>query len=377
MLSLPRFIYALAFASALLMAGTPVAVLIGGIVGESLSGNPNLATLPLAIMVCSVAFSAIPAARILNTYGYKILFSVATALSLCANAAAFFALQFESFSLWLLCMVLTGASAAGIQQMRFCVSKFVGQQNISVALSVFMLSGVVAAVVGPEIAARSHFSEWPEFSDAYIVLSVLQLFTLGFLFSLSPPAPHATDAAATVHTLRSSGVLAILASVTAYGIMAFVMTATPISMHSHHGHSLLATKSVIQWHILAMFLPSFFSGKLIQSIGTHKSIVLGLGCFACAFILTLQGLEFINFAGGLILIGLGWNILFTTGSTLAAQHHNIKFRGKHDAWVFGIQALASLGAGAALFSLGWAAIQWLAILASLPLIFCIIASSRR
>lgn len=374
MFSLPRFVFGIALATALLMTGTPVAVLIGGLVGESLSGNPNLATLPLAAMVCGLALSAMPAARFLNKHGYKKLFAVGTSFALAANISALMALQIQSFSLWLISMALTGICSACAQQLRFCVSRYIEATQVSIALSVFMLAGAIAAVLGPEIATRSNFTRLASFSDAYLVLSTLQISALIFLLLLKPPIIHTSAPSGEAHKRVNKGLLAIAASVTAYGIMAFVMTATPISMHSHHGHSLVETKTVIQWHILAMFLPSLITGKLIQKAGVNIGVMLGLACFAVAFIFTLQGIAFLNFSVGLILLGIGWNILFTTGSTLAAQHTDTNFRGKHDSWVFGIQALASLSAGAALFKLGWMPIQWLALFATLPLLLLVLLS---
>lgn len=146
------------------------------------------------------------------------------------------------------------------------------------------------------------------------------------------------------------------------------MTATPISMHEHHGHSLAQTKSVIQWHIIAMFVPSFLSGFLIQRLGVIKSLYLGLVFYAVVFAFTLQGYDLHHYAIGLIVLGVGWNILFTAGSTLAAEQPKPSFRGIHDSWVFGIQAVASLSAGLALHYLGWLGVQWLGLIACLPLL---------
>ncbi len=368
MLALPRFVFALALATALLMTGTPVAVLIGGIVGQSLSGSPSLATLPLAAMVCGLALFAIPASKILTRYGYKTLFATGTGLAIASNMSALVALQTNSFSLWIISMTLTGTCSACAQQLRFCVSHYISSSQISVALSVFMLAGALAAILGPEVATRSAFTNLAPFSDAYIVLTFLQIAALIFLLMLTPPERSPSTIASPSNETNNKALLAIAASVTAYGVMSFVMTATPISMHSQYGHSLTETKMVIQWHILAMFLPSLITGKVIQKAGVNISILLGLICFILTFVFTLQGVAFLHFSAGLIFLGLGWNILFTTGSTLAAQHHNQNFCGKHDTWVFSVQAIASLGAGAALFKLGWVSLQWVALLCTLPLL---------
>lgn len=371
--SLPKPLYVLALASALLMTGTPLAILVGGIVGSQLAPIPALATLPLVVLVFGVAGMASFAARILNNHGYQRLFLTGTVLCISANAAAVIALQWQSFYIWLIAMALIGTAGACAQQMRFAIQGFLQHQPklIPVGISVFMLGGVVAAFVGPELATHNAFDFLPNYSTGFIIASLLQMCALAVVFCLPSQAQPVPNS----HTLAGQnpfGILAIAASVTAYGIMSFVMTATPVSMHEHQGHSLIATKNVIQWHIFAMFLPSLFTGKIIQWLGIHKSLWLGIGLYLCVFIFTLQGHAFMHYAVGLILLGLGWNILFTAGSTLAANHNDPKFKGKHDTWVFSIQAIASLSAGFVLYQLSWQAVQWVAIMGLLPLVVLLI-----
>ncbi len=381
MLQLPKIIFALAFAAAILITGTPIAILVGGIVGGQLAPNATLATLPIAMMVIGVAVGIIPAARLLMRYGYQKLFLLAAISAISANLLCITALIYQWFYGWLLAMLLVGITGACAQQFRFIVSEYLNNEQktlIPSALSVFMLGGVVAAILGPELAL-SHIpltnvaNQLPTFTSGYIILSLLQIITLIFVWR--PLAQHSqknTPTTAIKNTQNHNGTLAILASVTAYGVMSFIMTATPISMHDHHHHSLEATKSVIQWHILAMFLPSLITGKIVQWLGIKKSLALGLAIYTCVFLATLQGVQFIHYASGLILLGLGWNILFTTGSTLAAQQTDPKFKGHHDAWVFGIQAIASLSAGFIVNAFGWQAMQVLAAIALCPLIFILI-----
>lgn len=234
-----------------------------------------------------------------------------------------------------------------------------------------MLGGVIAAFIGPQLATHNVLGFLPTYSTGFILASLLQICALAVVFSLPAQAqPTLNNIAHKEH--NHFGLLAISASVTAYGIMSFVMTATPVSMHEHQGHDLIATKNVIQWHILAMFLPSLFTGKLIQRMGVNKSLWLGISLYLWVFIFTLQGHAFMHYAVGLILLGLGWNILFTTGSTLAATHQDPSFKGKHDTWVFSIQAIASLSAGFVLFQLSWQAVQWIAMAGLLPLIFLLL-----
>ncbi len=376
MLGLPRFVYGVSIASALLMTGMTVAILIGGLVGESLSTDPRLSTLPLASMVIGMAVMAMPAARVLHRHGYKTLFTIGAIFAFISDAFAIAALQYQNFWLWITGMVFCGASVSFVQLMRFAVNPYISAKQLSVALSVFMLGGAFPAIVGPEIATRVKFTALAEFADTFIVLAGIQFIALIFLFQLSPTPLKQEEGETSISKHSQQGLLAIITSVTAYGVMSFVMTATPISMHSHHGLSLDAAKNVIQWHVLAMFLPSLVTGKLIQKIGVNWGIVLGLFCYAITFATTLQGVGFAHFAIGLILLGLGWNILFTCGSTLAALHQNPHFKGTHDTWVFGIQAMATLSAGAILHNMGWHPLQWLALAATAPLAVSLIYSLK-
>ncbi|HEV8077789.1 MAG TPA: hypothetical protein VGP45_05330, partial [Marinobacter sp.] len=300
--------------------------------------------------------------------GYKVLFSCGTGLCLMGNSFAVIALVYQSFALWLTAMLCLGAASACAQQMRFSARLFLGDQpeRVPVALSVFMLGGVFAAIVGPELTLQHQITILPQYATGFVWVSVLQVAAWLMVLGL-PPSPQWPTGQAATAGLLNQGVLAIAASVTAYGIMSFVMTATPISMHEHHGHSMVNTKSVIQWHILAMFVPSFFTGRLIQWLGIVRSLVLGIGLYIAVFVTTLSGIDMGHYATGLILLGIGWNVLFTAGSTLAAQHSDASFKGKHDAVVFGIQALASLSAGAVLYQLSWQAVQWVALAGLLPL----------
>lgn len=373
MLNLPRPIYVLAFAGALLMTGMPLALLIGGIVGIQIAPSPALATLPLAAMVLGVAAFALPASKILDKAGYKHLFLCGTIMCLGGNGFAIAALIQQSFYLWLSAMLCLGFAGACTQQLRFASRLFLSDQpdRIPVALSVFMLGGILAAIVGPELTLHNEITALPQYATGFVIVSGLQVLALLLVLFLPSPPPPSLIQQKKTGTINQ-GLVAIVASVTAYGIMSFIMTATPISMHEHHGHAMANTKSVIQWHILAMFIPSFFTGRLIQWLGVNKSLMLGIALYLTVFVFTLSGIHLSHYAIGLILLGVGWNVLFTSGSTLAAQHSDANFKGKHDTLVFSIQAIASLSAGAVLYQLHWQAVQWVAIAGLLPLVLLLI-----
>lgn len=192
MLSLPYAVYWLTFASALLMSATPMAVLVGGLVGAKLSPSASLATLPIAAMVIGLASFIYFANRLLNHWGYKKLFHIATSISLLANTIAIIALKFELFSLWLIAMALIGIAGACIQQMRFVATTFVQSKTstqsktslIPIALSVFMLGGILAAVLGPELAMLQLTDKIPKYSSGFAIMSALQVLATIIIYVL-------------------------------------------------------------------------------------------------------------------------------------------------------------------------------------------------
>jgi MFS family permease len=245
-----------------------------------------------------------------------------------------------------------------------------------------MLAGVVAAFAGPEIAILTrHASELGEFVGPFLSITV----TMGCAFFILCFYPNSTlerevSTAAQrplpVILKQPMFILAVAASAVGYGVMSFVMTATPVSMHTVQHHSFEDTAWVIQSHIMAMYLPSLFSGLLIAHFGPTKIISIGLFLmFACLYIAYLDQL-LMHYWWALVLLGVGWNFLFLGGTTLLTQNYRpaerYKVQALNDFLVFSLQAIAALSSGVILAQLGWTwvlavSLPWLILL--LPILF--------
>ena len=245
-----------------------------------------------------------------------------------------------------------------------------------------MLAGVVAAYVGPETAQNMrHSVDWGEFSGSFLALSgFLTCALLALCFYPDSKLVRETSVASQRPLLEIIGqsrfILAVSASAIGFGVMSFVMTATPVSMHNVDHHSLDDTTWVIQSHIMAMFLPSLFSGLLIAKLGAAKVISTGLalmvGCLGIAYV----DQQLMHYWWALVLLGVGWNFLFLGGTTLLTQTYRPEERFKvqafNDFLVFTPQAIAALSSGLVLSQLGWnwilaLSLPWLIML--LPLIW--------
>lgn len=364
-----RNILLLTLASALAMSAAPVVIFIGGLIGSELAPDPRLATLPVAFMVIGTALSTIPAAMIMQRLGRKRGFMLGAAGGVLANLLAAFALSIHSFALFVTATALIGFHLAFVQQYRFAAAESVPQDQAGKAISFVLVGGVIAAFIGPELAQTA--AHWFEqmFVGSFVALAALIVIALLLLSQIYPAqALKAGDEEhhkpSAMRLLKRPGFLiAVLGGVTAYGVMSFIMTATPISMHVMDGHSLEATARVIQSHVAAMYLPSLLTGLVIGTLGVRR--VMGLGSFlllVCSLV-ALSGQSLMHYWWALVLLGIGWNFLFVGSTTLLTRYYDHKERFKaqavNDFAVFGLQALASLYAGQVIHGLGW---QWVNIL---------------
>ena len=371
-----RDVWILAVAQALAACGTIMLVTFGGIVGTELAPFQAIATLPLSLSVLGVALTSIPAALLMQRIGRKPAFIGSAVVAMLAALLCAVSVAARSFGGLCISGFLLGANMAFVQQYRFAAAEFAGPMQAGKAVSTVMLGTLAAAVLAPELGNRARLlGGWPEFTGSFVLLAGICAVAAAVLATLGQPHAHA--AAGTTGPKRSLAVVArqpafvaaVLAGVTAYAVMSFIMTATPISMHVIDGMSVDATKSVISVHLLGMYVPSLASGWLIQRVGVTRLMLAGLGCMAiCVVIALFVGQHFIHYAAGLLLLGVGWNFLFVAGTTLLTTSYTpserYRAQGLNDFVVFGTQAVASLLAGPAITRLGWKALNG----ASVPLL---------
>lgn len=377
--SLPRVVWLYTLIQALAMSVGSMMVIVGGVLGASLAPDPAYATLPVATMILGTALAVFPVTRLMRRFGRKTVFLGVSVLALVASLLAARAALDASFLLFCTAALGFGCAVAGIQQLRFAAMEAVQLSQMPRAASRVLLGGLAAAIIGPELATRGKDLTGTEFVGTFLLMAGICVVCF-LLFLLSPSGrSRETEVSGEVRPLAEillnpTLVMAIVAAVGGYGLMSFIMTATPVHMHVHEGHGLEQTKFVIQSHILAMFLPSFFSGWLISRWGAGRVILAGLLAYATMLLVALSGAAVLNYWSALVLLGVGWNFLFTSGTTLLpttyAPAERYRVQGLNELLVFGFQATAALSAGAVLHWLGWRNL----LLACIPLIFALFAT---
>ena len=342
----------------------PVLVLLGGLVGTQIAPSANLATLPLAFMIIGTACTTAPASMLMARVGRKLGFLSASLLSIFASLLAAWAVHQQSFSLFSLAAFLIGSYIAFLQQYRFAVAESVAMEEVPKCLSILMLAGIVAALLGPEVALQySSVDGLPDYVGSFIGLAVLMALAFLVLLVFFRDTPVRADSAQGEERplgiiLRQPVViLAIASAVVGYSIMSLIMTATPVSMHEMDHHSLDETTWVVQSHILAMYIPSFFSGFLVARFGVMRIIQSGFLLMLVCVVVGWGRPDLMHYFGTMVLLGVGWNFLFLGGTTLLTQSYRVSERFKvqaaNDFMIFGLQAIGSLGAGVLLATMGW------------------------
>ena len=367
-----RTLITLTLAQSFAACGGPIVVLLGGIIGTQIAPRPALATLPIALMIVGTALTTVPAALFMGRFGRKVGFMCGAGYACGAGLLAIWAVVHGNF--WVFCVAtfLVGSHNAFIQQYRFAVAESVAPHRVGPAISVLMLAGVAAAFIGPEVANWLHYAlPWGEFTGSFLGLSGLMLVAL-LLLAFYPNARLQLDhAAAPARPLSEIAVqplfiAAVASAVVGYAVMSFVMVATPVSMHVVDHFSLSQTTTVIQSHIVGMYLPSLFSGLLVARFGPVNVIVAGLALLLTCLGVAFAHHAFLNYWIALTLLGVGWNFLFVGGTTLVTRtyepHERFKVQALNDFLVFSFQAMSALGSGMVLTNLGW---HWVLFL-SLP-----------
>lgn len=362
MLGLHRNVWLLTAAQALTLTVNSTIVFVGGIVGSQLAPKEEMSTLPVALAVVGTALSTVPVTLLMRKLGRKRAFTWMLLYSMVIACLAAYMLNIGSFYGFCLSTLLSGVTNAGVMQFRFAAIESVSPSDIPKAASLVLLGGIVAAFLGPELAVRAKDLLSAEFSGSFLALAVL--FALACLILQGFVNPQIETAASGEEPRPLKEIigqpvfwLALSAGAIGYVIMTFVMTATPVSMHVMDGHSLEDTKSVIQSHIVAMFLPSLFTAWIIRKLGVKWMMIVGLLSYLVCVGIAFLSHDLINYWVALIALGIGWNFLFVGGTTLLPQsykpHERFKVQALNEFVVFGSQATAALTAGWFIFAFGW------------------------
>jgi MFS family permease len=373
-LKLPRNVYLLAISQIFGMSATSLIFLIGGLIGVDIAPSPKLATLPVTLMIVGLALMTIPAVMLMKKIGRKKGFILSTLLAALASLVAAYAMSISNFYLFCLATFLIGTNGAFMQQYRFAALESVPSQLASKAVSLVLFAGVISGFLGPEIAkiTQNLFSS-QGYIAAFITLSLIFIAS-SLLLSLTKNSTihdeKTTDKERPLQHIvtQPTFLLSALSACVGFGVMLFIMTATPLYMHKMSHFGLNETVMVIQSHIIAMFLPSLFTGLLIARFGIFRIITAGLICFLTTVTLAVNGHGLLPYWVALILLGIGWNFLFISSTLLLSRSYThterFKAQGTNDFVIVLTQMLVSLSAGSLLFSVGWVNLNLL----TLPLI---------
>lgn len=356
----------LAASQAIFGATSTALVVTSGLVGSTLAPSAAWATLPMALSIVGTALTTFPISLMMRRLGRR------TGFVLCAlagGAGAFlgaYAIFVRSFELFLLGCLISGIYQASASYYRFAAADTASPDFRPKAISWVMTGGIVAALVGTfMVMATTNLFAPVTFAGTWVVMGSLAVIGAGILLFVNIPLTQKHDAPSgrplSVIARQPRYIVAAMTAMLAFGIMVLVMTATPVAMLGC-GFSVKDSSWVIQWHALAMFVPSFFTGTLIQRFGAEKISAIGMLLLVGAAVSGLMGIHFENFAIGLVLLGLGWNFGYIGGTTMLTETYEAeeknKAQGLNDLLVFTTTAITSLMAGKLLAWFGWAGVNY-------------------
>jgi predicted MFS family arabinose efflux permease len=364
-----RQVFLLATAQALFQIVSVLVMTIGGLAGSILAPSPEFATAPIAAMFLGTAVSTVPASMWMTRVGRKIGFVTGASLGMLGGLLAAGGMMTSSIALLCAGTFLAGCYQGFAQFYRFAAGEVADDRFRPRAISLVLAGGVVAALVGPLLARWGGELMQPMYTASFLFLAATSATAVGVLMGVNVPRTVDTaDERAAVRPLgdivrQPTYMVALFGAATGYGIMILAMTATPLAM-THHHHDLTATATVIQLHVLGMFLPSFFTGSLIARFGVLRIMLAGIVLLTAHVLLALSGTGFYNFTAALILLGVGWNFLYIGGTNLLTRTYTTAEKGKaqatNDLTIFVVGLAASLGAGVLLNIIGWQALNvWL------------------
>ncbi|MGL5361427.1 MAG: MFS transporter [Bosea sp. (in: a-proteobacteria)] len=353
---------ALILAVAQTFAGANATVIFAttSIVGAMLAPDPAYATAPVSVFVVGMAAGTLPTGAIARRYGRRASFMVGSGFGVLCGLLAMVAVLWASFPLLLVATFCGGFYAAVAQSFRFAAADTASPAFRPKAISWVMAGGVFAGVLGPQLVTLTMDLLQPYlFAASYLAQAAFALIAMGILSLVDIPKPPPVAGGGRPLkeiVLTQRFVIACACGVISYALMNLVMTAAPLAMKMC-GHALKDSNLAIQWHVIAMYGPSFFTGSLIARFGTMRIVALGLVITAAAGIVGLMGITVAHFWIALILLGIGWNFGFIGASAMVTECHRPEERNKvqafNDFLIFGTMAVGSFASGHVLTLYGW------------------------
>jgi len=366
-----RVVLSLAVAQALFQTASVLIMTVGGLAGQLLAPDKSLATLPIACVALGTAIATVPASLLMGRFGRRPGFILGTLLGASGGGLATWAMLVGSFPLLCVATVVVGGYQGFAQFYRFAAAEAASEAFKSRAISFVLAGGVVAALAGPHLgAATKDLLGTGAYAGSFMAVLALSLVAAAVIASTPLSSTQAgSEADEPPRPLpeimrQPKFVAAVLGAATGSGVMVLVMTATPLSMVGHH-HEVTDAAFVIQWHVLGMFVPSFFTGWLVKRFGLTTMMLTGVGLLLTHVAVAMSGVALLNFLSGLVLLGVGWNFLYVGGSTLLTETYRpserARVQGLNDFLIVGVVAAGSFSAGALTDAFGWRGLNLTAV----------------
>ena len=378
--SVRRNVFLLASCQALFMTSTSAIISTAPIVGGILLvDDKSLATLPLALQFVAMALTTIPASLYMGRFGRKVGFITGASIGACGGALGAYAIMQGDFVLFCIASLLTGSFNGFCHYFRFAAADVSTDAFRSKAISYVLAGSIVAALLGPTLARNTADLMSAQFAGVYLALIVVYLLVACIVSFIDIPRPTAEQRKAggrplSKITRQPKFIIAVCAATFGYLVMSFLMTVTPIAM-GVCGFTFSDSSYVIQAHILGRYAPAFVTGHLINRFGVNNILIAGSVLCGASIVIHLSGIGFMNFLFGLVLVGVGWNFLFTGGTTLLTQTYTpaekAKVQGLNDFFIWGTISIGAVTSGAVQHSVGWSAVN----LVMAPLVLIVFATT--
>ena len=353
------------------------APLVGGLL---LGADKALATLPLALQFVAMAVTTIPASLYMGRFGRKVGFVTGAMIGVCGGLLGAYAITEGNFVLFCVASLFTGSFNGFCHYFRFAAADVSTDAFRSKAISYVLSGSVFSALLGPPLARNTYDVLPVSYAGVYLALIVVYLLVATIISFVDIPRPTAEQRKAaggrplSEIARQPKFIIAVCAATFGYLVMSFLMTVTPIAM-GVCGFTFSDSSYVIQAHVLGMYAPAFFTGHLINRFGVNNILIAGSVLCGASIVIHLSGIGYLNFLSGLVLVGIGWNFLFTGGTTLLTQTYTpaekAKVQGLNDFFIWGTISVGAVTSGAVQHSAGWSAVN----LVMAPLVVIVFATT--
>ena len=356
-----RDIALLACCQALLLVNNSGLIIMNGLVGFALVDNKTFATLGVTSYVLGSALAAMPAALWMAKVGRRRGFMTGSLIAILGSATCALGIAHASFLLYCVGTAIVGVYTAFGLQYRFAAAEVAAPEFKAKAISLVLAGGIVGGFIGPSASVWAKDILPIPFLGSFLVLSAIALVAMAVQSKVRVPAPSLGERDGGGRPLREIArqpvfVVAAMAAALGYGIMNLLMTATPLAM-GFCGHPFAAAAFVIEWHVVGMYAPGFFTGSLIKRFGALKVIFAGALLMAVCVAVAVSGVAIWQFWTALVVLGVGWNFMYTGGTTLLTETYTpaekAKTQGLNDALVFTVMLVSSFSSGALVSATGW------------------------